>query len=68
MSYCRGGKRIGASAELLQKFEVRRTSRDIINYGGATMYEVLPWASKEGKGVYYSIAEHSGLTKFMTDV
>jgi hypothetical protein len=36
-----GGRRIGASADQLQKFEVGVSSRDIIHYGGATLYALL---------------------------
>jgi hypothetical protein len=38
-----GGGRIGASADQLQKFEVGVPSRDIIHYGGATLYALLLW-------------------------
>jgi hypothetical protein len=46
-----GGEWVDSSAAQLQKFEVRRASRDIIHYGGATMYEVHAGASEEGEGM-----------------
>lgn len=50
-----GGECAEASTAQLQKFEVRRASRDIIRYGGATMYEVLAGASEEGNGMKYAL-------------
>jgi hypothetical protein len=46
-----GGKRIDARADQLQKFEVRRASRDIIHYGGATVYALVSGPGKEGEGI-----------------
>jgi hypothetical protein len=39
----------------LQKFEVRRASRDIIHYGGATVYAVTLGPGQEGQGAWLSL-------------
>jgi hypothetical protein len=40
-----------ALMDLEQKFEVQRVSRDIINYGHATVHALLPGAGEEGQGM-----------------
>ena len=44
----------------LQKFGCR-CGRDIISYGGATVYALFLGASEEGKGMQSSIAGADGL-------
>jgi hypothetical protein len=51
----------------LQKFEVRRASRDIIDHGGATMYAVLLGTCKEGQSMYMTIGRsHEVQTQALT--